>query len=322
MIILLYIINWVVFIALAICILYLLFYAIASHFYKQPQSLVVSKKDRFAIIFPAYKEDSVIIHSINSFLEQTYPKSLYDIIVVSDHMSDETNLALQSLPITVLIATYSNSSKAKALKLACSYIHNKNYDGIVIMDADNTTVPNFLESINAIFNTGKTTIQACRVGIKATSKIAILDTVGEEINNRIFRSGHNAVGLSSALSGSGMVFDSNWFINNVKQLHTAGEDKELELLLLRQKRYITYLSDLPVYDEKTTQLKNYENQRRRWIAVQYGALVDALQHLPSALIHGNINYCDKVFQWMLPPRLIQLFLLLLFTAISLFCADS
>ena len=46
-----------------------------------------------------------------------------------------------------------------------------------------------------------------------------------------------------------------------------------------------------------------------------------LPRFPKALIQGNIDYCDKILQWMLPPRLIQLAgvfgFTLLFTAIGL-----
>lgn len=52
------------------------------------------------MLFPAYKEDRVIVASIQSFLEQDYPKELYEIIVISDQMRPETNdaLANPSLP--------------------------------------------------------------------------------------------------------------------------------------------------------------------------------------------------------------------------------
>ena len=41
-------------------------------------------------------------------------------------------------------------------------------------------------------------------------------------------------------------------------LQTAGEDKELELLLLKQRIYIEYLDHVPVYDEKTSQKDNLQ----------------------------------------------------------------
>ena len=194
-------------------------------------------------------------------------------------------------------------------------------DAVVIMDADNVTTPNFLAEINRAFESGLHAVQAHRTGKNMNTDIAVLDAISEEINNGFFRSGHNAIGLSAGLAGSGMAFDVHWFRRNVGHLQTSGEDKELEALLLKQRIHIEYLEQLPVYDEKTQKKEGIKNQRKRWIAAQYGALRASLPDFPKALIQGNIDYCDKILQWMLPPRLIQLAgvfgFTLLFTAIGL-----
>lgn len=300
------IIDWTIFTLLALCVCYLLFYAVASKFY-QPRKYSESRLlRRFLVLFPAYKEDRVIVSTISSFLEQEYPKEKYDVLVISDGMQASTNETLSTLPIRLQIATYSNSSKAKALTLAMDVTADETYDAVVIMDADNVTTPNFLAEINRAFDSGLKAVQAHRTGKNMNTDIAILDAISEEINNGFFRSGHNAVGLSAGLAGSGMAFDAEWFRSNVKHLQTAGEDKELEALLLKQRIHTEYLEQLPVYDEKTQKKEGIKNQRKRWIAAQYGALRASLPDFPKALLQGNFDYCDKILQWMLPPRLIQL----------------
>lgn len=248
----------------------------------------------------------MILASIESFLEQDYPKELYDVIVISDQMKPETNEALQALPIRLLMANYTESSKAKALAMAMDSIDTGAYDIVVIMDADNMTTPDFLSTINRVFDSGIKSVQAHRTGKNLNTDISVLDSASEEINNGFFRSGHNAIGLSAGLSGSGMAFEAEWFHQNVKYLQTAGEDKELEAMLLQQRIYTVYLPDLLVFDEKTQKKEAISNQRKRWIAAQFGALRASLPHLPKALLQGNFDYCDKICQWMLPPRLIQL----------------
>ena len=78
----------------------------------------------------------------------------------------------------------------------------------------------------------------------------------------------------------------------------------MEILLLEQGIHIYYAEDINVYDEKTRETGNFYNQRRRWIASQFYLISRALKKLPKALLKGNIDYCDKMFQWLLPPRLI------------------
>ena len=91
------IIDWILYIPLALCVCYLLLYAIASKFYRAPQYPEARMLRRIAVLFPAYKEDRVILASVESFLKQDYPKELYDVIVISDQMRPETNEALQAL---------------------------------------------------------------------------------------------------------------------------------------------------------------------------------------------------------------------------------
>ena len=210
------IIDWILYIPLVFCVCYLLLYAIASKFYRTPHYPEARTLRRFVVLFPAYKEDRVILSSVRSFLEQDYPKELFEIIVISDQMQPETNEALRALPIRLLIADYTESSKAKALAMAMDSIDTRDYDIVVIMDADNLTTADFLSTVNRAFDSGVRSIQAHRTGKNLNTDISILDGASEEINNGFFRSGHNAVGLSAGLSGSGMAFEAEWFHQNVK----------------------------------------------------------------------------------------------------------
>ena len=57
-------IDWILFILLALCVGYLLFYAIASKFYRPRKLSEARILRRFLVLFPAYKEDRVIVSTI------------------------------------------------------------------------------------------------------------------------------------------------------------------------------------------------------------------------------------------------------------------
>lgn len=312
------IIELVVFYILSLSVGYLFLFTIASKFYKKRKYTQTEKMNRFAVLFPAYQEDKVIIQSVTSFLKQDYPKDKYEVIVISDHMQDATNEALSQLPIRLIKANYTDSSKAKAMSLAMDVTENEDYDMIVIMDADNLTTSVFLQEINKAKNEGVKAIQAHRIAKNTDSDIAVLDAISEEINNTIFRKGHVALGFSSALIGSGMAFDVNWFRSKVKNLNTAGEDKELEIQLLKERIYIEYLDHIIVYDEKTKKINSLQSQRKRWLAAQFGSLKMALSYFPKALFLGNFDYCDKVIQWAMLPRIILIGIILFILITSSF----
>lgn len=295
--------DWVLFTISALSVLYLSLFAFASIFTQKKIHTKNVKYNRILIIIPAYKEDRVIFDSVHSMLRQNYPIQLFDISVVSDQMNPDTIEKLRILNIHLFEVNYSNSSKAKALNHAFNNICNE-YDIALILDADNTVNEDFLEEINNAYNCGFKAIQAHRKAKNLNTETAYLDAISEEINNSIFRKGHVNIGLPSALIGSGMAIDFVWLKTNIAKLESAGEDKELEVLLLKDGLDIAYLDGVPVYDEKTQQSKGFYNQRRRWIAAQIDILSKAIADLPMAIINRNFGYADKLIQWMLLPRLV------------------
>ena len=300
----LYIFEYICWILASIAVAYPLIYSLASLGTRKSYYPTDNKQHKFAILFPAYKEDRVILPVVESFLQQHYPQELYKVIIISDHMQETTNERLAQLPITLLKANYENSSKAKALNFAMNHFGRDEFDAVVILDADNIVDTNFLLEINKVFDAGVQAIQAHRTAKNRNTDIAVLDGLSEEVNNSIFRRGHVRLGISSALIGSGMIFNYQWFHDNVKHLVTTGEDKELEVLLLKQRIFIEFLDEVYVYDEKTQGEKGFYNQRRRWLATQFAQWGRVFKDLPRAILSGNIDYSDKLIQWMLPPRLI------------------
>ena len=300
----LYIFEYICWILASIAVAYPLIYSLASLGTRKSYYPTANKQHKFAILFPAYKEDRVILPVVESFLQQHYPQELYKVIVISDHMQETTNERLAQLPITLLKANYENSLKAKALNFAMDHFGRDEFDAVVILDADNIVDTNFLLEINKVFDAGVQAIQAHRTAKNRNTDIAVLDGLSEEVNNSIFRRGHVRLGISSALIGSGMIFNYQWFHDNVKHLVTTGEDKELEVLLLKQRIFIEFLDEVYVYDEKTQGEKGFYNQRRRWLATQFAQWGRVFKDLPQAILSGNIDYSDKLIQWMLPPRLI------------------
>lgn len=312
------IIDFLLWLIIAANVTYVLFFALASLLPKKshlPSAIfhlpsAISHQPSFLVLIPAYHEDAVIINTVKSFLQQDYPKDLYQLCVISDHMDATTNEQLAAHPITLLHPFFENSSKAKALQYAITSISHQSsaiYDYVVILDADNIVATDFLSLLSQIARPD-IAIQCHRTAKNANNDIAILDGLSEEINNSIFRRGHNRIGLSSALIGSGMCFNYEWFKENVANLDSAVEDRELEALLMKQGIFIQYAEDIHVYDEKVSNGNNFQRQRLRWMTGQVQAFVRMLPYIPKAIITGNINYIEKTIQQALIPRSILLVL--------------
>ena len=91
-------------------------------------------------------------------------------------------------------------------------------------------------------------------------------------------------------------------------LETAVEDRELEMMLMKQRIFIKYEEHIPVYDEKVSNPENFQRQRLRWLTGQIQSLLLMLPYLPKAIMTGNIHYIDKTIQQALIPRSILLVL--------------
>lgn len=302
---------------MAVSVAYVAFFAFASLLRKRALQApaTTGRLNRFVVFYPAYQEDRVIRHSVETFLQQDYPKDHFQLVVISDHMEPATNEWLARQPLTLVQPVFEKSSKAKALQYAMGAVEGGK-DFVVILDADNVVAPDFLSRLNELCNRGYTAIQCHRTAKNSDNDIALLDGVSEEINNSLFRRAHNRIGLSSALIGSGMCFGYEWFRANVQQLSTAGEDRELEALLLRQRKYVHYAEDIYVMDEKVSTGDNFQRQRLRWMTAQVQCLLAMLPYLPKALATGNIDYVDKTLQQALIPRSILLVLTAVFALFS------
>ena len=315
---------WVI---IAGSVIYVVFFAIISLFYDKEDHIAAhaaalsNKQCKFLILYPAYKEDRVITNAVENFLLQDYPTTHYTVAVISDHMQPETNDYLRQLPITLLEPVFEKSSKAKAMQYAIEMaeggklkVEGGKFDQVVVLDADNVVRPDFLSQLN-ILCTIYDAIQCHRCAKNADNDVAVLDGASEEINNTIFRKAHNRLGLSSALIGSGMCFKYELFKKNVFLLSTAGEDREMEALLLHQEVFIKYAPDIHVFDEKVSNQDNFQRQRMRWMTAQVQSLLSNLPKIPEAIIHGKINFIDKTIQQALIPRSI---LIVLLAGISIF----
>ena len=313
----LYIIDWGLFIVTAGTVLYLAIFAIAALVKRNHESPRTKKQNRIVVLIPAYKQDDVIEHTVISVLSQAYPQRMFDVTVISDHQSEMTNMRLAQYPITLLTPNFAESTKAKSLQYAILNLPEfKIYDIVLILDADNIVEQDFLQKVNEAFEIAATkAIQTHRISKNRDTTVARLGAIFEEINNAIFRRGHINMGLSSALAGSGTAYDFNWFKTNVMKTKTAGEDKELEALLLRQEIFIDYFEDIYVYGEKKRTTTKLNQQRGRWVAQQFHNVIRNIKFLPGAIFRKQYDLADKIIQWMLLPRTTMMAIIILMSIV-------
>ena len=304
------VIAWIV---LFLSTLYIFVFALAGLFYRQRPYAMNPNLRKIAILIPGYKEDEVIIEVAKDALNQDYPPSLYDVVIIADSFQPETIEKLKKLPIKVIEVNFDKSTKSKALNKAMEQLDGS-YEIALVLDADNVMEDDFLVKINAAFEQNYMAVQGHRKAKNLNNSMAILDAISEAINNHIFRKGHSAIGLSSGIVGSGMAFKYDFFkelMSTVKAI--GGFDKEIELKMFKAGHKIAYLNDACIYDEKVQSAEVFSNQRRRWLSAQLHYFrQNFLDSFKDFITKGNLNYFDKSIQLIQLPRILLLGAVLFF----------
>lgn len=313
------IVQWVFFIYLGLSTFYFFLFAVVSILPYRIKGENRTGFHRFAVLIPGFKEDSVILEVIDESLKQTYPKAKYDIIVIADSFQPETLEAIRARDVKLIEVSFNKSTKSKALNKALAELPEDQYDLAVVLDADNIMEPQFLEKINQKFIPGRIAIQGHRIAKNSDTAFSVLDAISEEINNNVFRKGHRKIGFSSALIGSAMAFRFSYFKQIMEGVNAIGGfDKQLELKIIKNRDLIEYHPNAFVLDEKIQNSKAFSNQRKRWISAQlYYFRKDFLVSFWHFISKGNLDYFNKAFQFIQPPRIMMLGLLVIINFFSL-----
>lgn len=264
-------------------------------------------RKRFLVLIPAYKEDDVIIEVAAEALNQSYDRNNYEVVVIADSLKKETLRRLELLGVGIHEVNFEHSTKVKALNSAMNALP-RSYDYVVILDADNVMQNDFLLRSNQLHSKGLKAIQGRRAAKNKANSISYLDGLSEEINTNIICKGSTALGLSSALKGSGMSFSYSLFKELLGQMESIGGfDRELELRFLERGVKVKYAADLIVYDEKIQKIDAFENQRKRWISSQFFYLKKYLSQGLKSLFKGDLTYFNSsVLRNIQLPRLLNL----------------
>lgn len=305
----------ILFLIFLIPVAYLFIYALASLMkYKNPYP-EAKKQHSFLVLFTVLRNGKEVIDSINNFIDtQDYPRDKYDIAVAATQLSEENLVILLQMPVNIVVPDKEQCSKVYAIQQVMERYSPNEYDMTVVFNSDNHIVPNALHLLNNAYYSGCDSIQAHRMTGNLTTNTAILSAASEEINNNIFRKGHTKLGFSSALLGSGMAFDFEMFHRIAPTLQGADLAKGMEIKLLEENIYTEYIQEIICYSKKQEHADGYSRERQRWLSAQYNSTFLAIKRLPFALLQGKWDYCNKLFQWLLPSRFLLIGCTLLVTA--------
>lgn len=241
---------------------------------KKQKRIINNQNERIAVVVPARNESKVIGSLLNSLEKQTYKN--YDLYVVVKEENDPTIKIVEDRGGVCYVCT-KQTCKGEALDYGFKKIinqKNKNYAGLVIVDADCILDEHFLEEMNNSLASGRKVFQARRIvknyfyGNKnistfVSSANGLIWTMMDEMGNR-YKSEKN---ITQMTIGTGIMLR----MDLVKELRgwpykkTVTEDMEFMYDCSLKNIEIYYNSYCKIYVEEAPSLIMTNKRRTRWL---------------------------------------------------------
>ena len=241
--------------------------------WRRHEDKILTPEKSFAVIVAAHNESAVIGQLLDNLRALEYPKELYDIFVIADNCVDNTAEIARDAG-AIVCERFSETGKGKGFALEWMFDKlfkmERQYDAIVVFDADNLVHPRFLLEMNNRRLKGDKVVQGFLdaknpydTWVSGTFAIAFW------VIDYVWHLAKTNIGLSSVLGGTGMCIATDVLKRHGWGATCLTEDMEFTMKSLVEGIKTTWAHDAIVYDEKPLTFMQSWNQRKRWAQGQF-----------------------------------------------------
>jgi cellulose synthase/poly-beta-1,6-N-acetylglucosamine synthase-like glycosyltransferase len=291
--------------------------------YYKREPIRFEPQKRFAVLIAAHNEEQVVGPLIDNLKKMDYPKELYDIYVICDNCTDKTADVVRSHG-AIACERFDDEKKGKGYAIEWMlerlWEGDKEYDAVVMFDADNLVSPNFLREMNDKLCQGKKVLQGY-LDIKNPfdSWVSVSMAISYWFTNRMWQLARYNLGLSCALGGTGLCIDMNLLKEIGWGATSLTEDLEFGVRCVQRGIYPTWVHSARVFDEKPVTLRASMRQRLRWMQGHFNCASRFMWPLLlKSLKERNLAKLDAALYLFQPMR----FLLIFFTSLLFLCQVS
>lgn len=223
----------------------------------------------FAVLVAAHNEEQVVGALIDNLKKLDYPQELYDVFVICDNCTDGTAEIARSMGVYACERTnYHLRGKGYAIEWMLKELWGmpRQYDAVVMFDADNLVNPDFLQLMNDDLCEGHRVIQGyLDTKNPGDSWITAAYAITYWYCNRLWQLSRTNLKMSNFLGGTGMCFDSALLKDMGWGATSLVEDLEFSMRCVKRNIYPVLNYDAKVYDEKPVSFRASARQRLRWM---------------------------------------------------------
>lgn len=269
------VICFIVILLILLIFIQLLFYSLIGFFglFKPIRDYEILEDSlKFLFLIPACNEENVISDTLKKIKELNYNKNFYSVTCLVNNSSDNTFNISSKYNKTLDIKFTSEEPKGKPYVLQ-KYFSNENewkeFDYVIILDADNIIDRNFLKEMNSqILTYGKNNVTVVQgyLGIKniLTSFMSSGYSASYFVANRTIQYAKHRLGLNSTIGGTGFSLNTDYIKRFGWNPKTYTEDFELQVELALANKRTLWNHQAIVYDEKPNSILASHKQRLRW----------------------------------------------------------
>ncbi|MEX2460531.1 MAG: glycosyltransferase family 2 protein [Paenibacillaceae bacterium] len=247
---------------------YQLFLSIFGWYRKKNKTQHTPQKT-FAILVAAHNEEQVVGALIENLKGLKYPREMYDIMVICDNCTDKTADIVRQHGV---YAFERHNTKLRGKGFAIEWMLkelwklDRQYDAIVMFDADNLVSPNYLIHMNNDLCSGSKVIQAyLDTKNPHDSWVTAAYAITYWYCNRLWQLPRENLNMANFLGGTGMCFDTALIKEMGWGATSLVEDLEFTMRCVQRGINPTFNYDAKVYDEKPLTYKASAIQRLRWM---------------------------------------------------------
>ena len=238
--------------------------------YRRKERITHKPTKSFALIVAAHNEEAVVGALIENLLKMEYPRELFDIFVICDNCTDGTADIVRSYEGVYACERTNPNERGKGFAIEWMlkelWKNPRQYDAIVMFDADNLVATNFLQYMNEDMCNGYRVVQGyLDTKNPHDSWISAANGITYWFCNRLWQLPRYNLKLSNFLGGTGMCFDTKLLKEMGWGATSLVEDLEFTVRCIQRGIYPKFNYEARVYDEKPITFRASARQRLRWM---------------------------------------------------------
>lgn len=260
-------------------------------------------KHKIAVLIASRNEESVIGKLVESLLKQKYPRELYEIYVIPNNCTDNTEKVAKEAGAQIIECKEKVSSKGEVLKISFNYLmNNYDYDAFIIFDADNIVHHNFLKRMNDALCDGYEVAQGFRDSKNPGDNwISGSYSLFYWTQNVFFSKARMNMNGSASINGTGFMIKTSVLEEHGFNPTTMTEDIEFTAQCALNGKKIVFVEDAKTYDEQPFNFKVSWKQRKRWSIGTYQCLLKYSWRLFKQSLKKKSLACFDMSLFFLAP---------------------